>query len=134
MPIGLTWKSGCDNPSSTGLIRWTGTVRGGHELLCVAYDADRQWVMLQNHWGSSWGVGGRCWISVADISAALADDGDATIIIPATSPAPTPTPSPADVDTQLWADVKVWAAAKHVGSNASAAKAVSVWAKSKGYS
>jgi hypothetical protein len=133
VPIGITWKSGCDNPSSTGLIRWTGSVRGGHELLACGYDADRQWVMLQNHWGSSWGVGGRCWISVADLTAALANDGDATIIIPATQPAPTPAPTPVDVDAQLWAAEKSWASARHTGSNKTVAQALTAWSTAKGF-
>jgi hypothetical protein len=131
VPIGITWRGGCDNPNSDGLIRWTGSVRGGHELLACGYDADRQWVLLQNHWGA-WGLpGGRCWIPVADLTAALADDGDATIILPATAPAPVPTPL--DADAQLWADTKAWAAARHVGTNAAAAKSVAAWSRAKGY-
>lgn len=134
VPIGITWRSGCDNPDSKGLIRWTGSVRGGHELLAIGYDATRQWVQLQNHWTASWGVNGRCWIPATDLAAAFAADGDATIIIPATQPAPTPTPpSPVDVDANLWAATKTWAGARHVGTNAAAAKAVATWARAKGF-
>ncbi len=133
VPIGINWKSGCETPTSTGLIRWTGSVLGGHELLAYSYDADRQWIGLQNHWGAQWAVGGRCWISVSDLASALADDGDATIIIPANQPAPTPTPSPTDADAAMWAKEKAWAAAKHVGSNKTAAQDLSVWAAAKGF-
>jgi len=108
VPIGITWKSGCDNPSPSGLIRWTGSVRGGHELLACGYDAARQWVLLQNHWAADWGIGGRCWMPVADLTAALADDGDATIVIPATVPAPVPTPA-ADAYAAIRAPFDAWA-------------------------
>lgn len=133
VPVGITWKSGCDNPSSAGLIRWTGSIRGGHELLAIGYDAAKQWVELQNHWGADWGVGGRCWIPIADLAAAFGADGDATIIVPASQPAPTPTPSPVDVDAQLWAAEKTWAKARHTGTNKTAARALSAWAAAKGY-
>lgn len=129
--IGITWKSGCDNPNSDGIIRWTGAIRGGHELYLGAYDNERQLFGLQNHWGSDWGINGRCWIPVADLAAALADDGDATIILPATVPAPVPTP-PADADAILWGATRSWAAARHTGSNAKAATSVKAWAVAKG--
>jgi hypothetical protein len=132
--VGLTWRSGCDNPSSTGLIRWTGTIRGGHELCAYAYDADRQWVRLRNHWTASWGDKGSCWMPLADLTAALAADGDATVLIPATKPAPTPTPSPADADATLVTAMTPWrkSVISRITKAGKAAAAFDSWRSVKG--
>lgn len=131
VPVGLTWKSGCDNPDSQGIIRWTGSVRGGHEVLACGYDANRQLVMLQNHWGPSYGLGGRCLMPVADLLAALADDGDATIIIPATAPAPTPQIS---ADQALVNAMVPWrkSVISRITRAGKAAQAFDTWRYSKG--
>jgi hypothetical protein len=104
--FGLKWRSGCDSPNATGLVRWTGAVRGGHEVTAYRYDADRQWVGFRNHWGD-WGVGGSFWMTIVDVAAALQDQGDATLLVPNTHPAPLPTP-PGDVDTRLAAAFRDW--------------------------
>jgi hypothetical protein len=132
VPIGITWRGGCDNPNSDGLIRWTGSIRGGHELLAVGYDADRQWVLIQNHWGSLWGIGGRCWMPVADLTAALADDGDATIILPATAPAPVPE---VNADVMLARAFRAWRPSilSRVTKAGQLAKAGDAWLAAKGY-
>ena len=79
---GITWKTGCDNVSPEGQIRWTGQVRGGHEIEIDEIDVERQRVWLTNSWGQGWGLDGRAWLSWNDFGLALADDGDVTVLIP----------------------------------------------------
>lgn len=81
--IGIAWRTGCDYPDSSGLIRWTGDVRGGHELCIVGDDPERRRVRLAQSWGAGWGDHGYCDLGYDDLAAALADDGDATVPIAA---------------------------------------------------
>lgn len=104
---GIPWLSCFDQPDQDGHITIMpgATVRGGHELSVDEYDPNRGVVWFHNHWGTDWGVGGRCSITVADWAHLLGQQGDVTVLIPATQPAPTPSPSP---DLDLAAAFKAW--------------------------
>ncbi len=80
--LGMAWKTGCDTPDSSGLIRWTGNVRGGHEPLLDEIDVERKLVWLSNSWGTGYGLKGRAALSWDDLGAALADQGDVTMLTP----------------------------------------------------
>lgn len=80
--LGLAWKTGCDTPDSSGLIRWTGSVRGGHEIELDENDVEGRRVGFPNSWGKGWGVNGRAYMSWDDLAAALADSGDITVLVP----------------------------------------------------
>ncbi len=136
VPIGIKWRSGMDTPDTAGVVRYRGAVRGGHELLVVGYNATAGQYELQNHWTAEWGVGGRCWITAADLYSALADDGDATIVIPGTEPAPVPTPAvnPDAADDDFWAASKTWLASRRLGANATEQQLLRAWGRSRGYS
>jgi hypothetical protein len=90
LAIGIEWLSGCDNPNSEGLISYTGSVRGGHEILVVGYIAERQWVKIRNSWGPWWGADGYFYMTVADFTRAIQNWGDVIILVPNTAPAPEP--------------------------------------------
>jgi hypothetical protein len=75
---GLTWLTGCDEPDAHGVVRYRGTVRGGHEVELVGYDAGARLVWFCNSWGTSWGKDGYFAMSYDDFALALADHGDAT--------------------------------------------------------
>lgn len=95
--LGTNWLDGMDNPDSEGIVKATGSVRGGHEYLCRGYDAGRDLWILDNSWGSSWGVHGSFCYDTPTLTALLADGGDATALIPVNAPAPTPNPTPIPV-------------------------------------
>jgi hypothetical protein len=77
--VGITWLTGCDNPDSTGLVHYTGTVRGGHEVLADEVDADRRLIWMANSWGTSFALEGRFAMTWDDFGKALADHGDVTV-------------------------------------------------------
>ncbi len=132
--VGMKWLTGCDSPNKVGRITYAGSLRGGHEIVFDTLDVEQQLVWFTNSWGTTWGVQGRACLSWSDFGKALADEGDCILPIPVTTPAPTPTPVPGpQADQALWAQVKGWTLARHVGSNKAAAKAVTAWASSKGF-
>lgn len=91
---GTNWLAGMDAVTSAGLIKYTGSSRGGHELVLRSYDPTTGLVGGDNSWGSSWGFKGSFFISATDLGKSLADEGDITILVPLSQPAPVPTPAP----------------------------------------
>lgn len=91
--VGTSWLSGMDDPDAEGIVHATGVVRGGHEYEVLNYTANGLWECV-NSWGSSWGKRGHFFIPDGDMVKLLADQGDATALVPLTQPAPTPTPPP----------------------------------------
>ncbi len=82
--IGIAWRSGLDRPrASDGLARYSGSIRGGHEVAIVAIDAtakiaSQRTVLLANSWGATWGYKGHVRVTWGDLEKALGDQGDAT--------------------------------------------------------
>ena len=79
---GIAWLSGCDDPDDEGIVRYRGTVRGGHEIELVGYDHVRGLLRFANSWGPSWGKNGFFYMSAEDYSAALKNFGDVTFPAP----------------------------------------------------
>lgn len=96
--VGTNWLTGMDDPTSEGVVRATGQVRGGHEYEVLNYNATTGLWECVNSWSDSWGKGGHFFIPDADMAALLAAQGDATALVPLTQPAPTPTPPPGPAD------------------------------------
>jgi hypothetical protein len=96
---GINWYSDMFNPNPSGLIRPTGSLAGGHEIVVDEYDAARGWVGFSNSWGTGWGLNGRFYMTAEDWGTLLDRQGDVTVFVPATEPAP-----PAPVDPDLLAD------------------------------
>lgn len=131
---GIPWYSSFEEPDANGVVAIgpTAYVRGGHEICGDGYDADKGLVWFRNSWGPMWGKGGRFAMQVATFARLLSEDGDVTVFTPLTAPTPVPLPT---VDPELaawWTASKAWANARHVGSNAAAARAAKALAQAKG--
>jgi hypothetical protein len=75
---GIAWLAGCDTPDAHGVVRYTGAVRGGHEIELIGLDAEKKLVWFANSWGTGWGKNGTFAMSFDDYKRALGDQGDAT--------------------------------------------------------
>jgi hypothetical protein len=91
--VGTNWLSDMDQPNAEGVVRATGVVRGGHEYEVLNYTSAGLWECV-NSWSDSWGKGGHFFLPDEDMAVLLADQGDATALVPLSAPAPTPIPPP----------------------------------------
>jgi hypothetical protein len=107
--VGSDWYSGFDSPTN-GLVKISGSIRGGHEYECVAYDAQTDLWTFANSWGYGYAKSGFFSYSSATFETLLADQGDATVLVPLTAPAPVPDPAPAGdaADKALVAAGNAW--------------------------
>lgn len=80
--IGIPWLSGMFTPGADGYLEVTGSVAGGHEVCLHGIDVERQAVRLLNSWGAGWGDGGEVWLRWTDLGGLLAQQGDATVLLP----------------------------------------------------
>lgn len=90
--FGLDWYQNMFTPGADGVLRVSGALAGGHEIVLDEWDPAASRVGLTNSWASDWGLGGRAYIALADFKKLLTRDGDVTVFVPLTAPAPTPTP------------------------------------------
>jgi hypothetical protein len=113
---GVPWYEGFDNPDSSGRVKISGSVRGGHEFCVYGIDAVKKLVWARNSWTADWGLNGTFCFSFDDWGRLLDEQGDVTFFVPLTSPAPTPTPTPtptpASVDAAMSKAVHAWLTAK----------------------
>lgn len=133
--VGVSWFEGFDSPDSSGRVKISGSVRGGHEFEVVGMDVTAKTFLAVNSWGLSYGVNGTFTFSFDDMARLLSEDGDCTQLLPLSVPAPTPTPAPVVSDQDLfewWQASKVWAGAKHTGTNKAAAAEARKLAAAKG--
>lgn len=79
---GTTWTQNMFTPNSKGFLTPTGAVAGGHEYLCLGCNVDQEFFTFLNSWGASWGVNGRFYITFANYTKLLNDQGDVTVPIP----------------------------------------------------
>lgn len=94
--VGTVWYNSMFTPDPRGLLRVSPTTgeAGGHEYVLDEVTADGKFG-FRNSWGADWGVEGRFYMTQKDFLGLLANEGDATQIVPVSQPAPTPSPSPA---------------------------------------
>lgn len=82
--VGTTWTLDMFMPDRHGYIRPTGRPMGGHAYLITGANTRRRnpdgtigAVRMQNSWGPWWGPHkGRAWISLADMSVLIFDEGE----------------------------------------------------------
>jgi hypothetical protein len=83
---GVAWYEGFDTPDANGLVKISGQIRGGHEIVARGYEpapnpADSL-ILLDNSWGTSWGDNGHFYWTVATWQTLLDNSGDVTILLP----------------------------------------------------
>lgn len=85
--LGIDWYSGMYTPRSfraevpRAWISRTGTIVGGHAILCVGYNIKINSFCLHNSWSPRWGINGRAWITAEDMDLLLRAKGEAVIPI-----------------------------------------------------
>ena len=94
--LGVLWYQGMWDTDVNGFVSPTGEVVGGHAIMangvrCVwkdplstdrtwtNLDTDKSYVKLHNSWGTGWGQGGTCKITVKDLGVLLTRGGEACI-------------------------------------------------------
>jgi hypothetical protein len=77
--LGIPWYKGMGSPDSQGKVSPTGTVVGGHAILCNGVNVKRKTFRLHNSWGEGWGLNGDCIISWKDLDFLLHNGGEAVI-------------------------------------------------------
>lgn len=77
--LGVNWYSGMFDTDGDGFIHPTGSIAGGHAILCASYSIKKNAYRLDNSWGSDWGAHGSAWISREDMARLLSEDGEAMI-------------------------------------------------------
>jgi C1A family cysteine protease len=78
---GVSWYEGFDHPDSDGLVRISGSVRGGHEFCVVGLDVEKKTVRAANSWGTGWGDEGFFEFSWDDWGRLLDERGDVTQLV-----------------------------------------------------
>lgn len=129
LAVGTLWTDRMFNPNRAGLIRYDGSAYaiGGHEWIADQYVPERDWVGGTTSWGTSFGVNGRFYLTVADFAALLADDGDVIVLTPSTGRPPHPEPDPLPVP-----DPPVPGAYPTTPEDADLARAMRAWLTARG--
>jgi hypothetical protein len=78
--LGLNWYEGMFATDSKGFIRPTGKILGGHAVLARGVNVSNQTVTIRNSWGKSWGKGGDCYITFADLERLMKERGEAVFL------------------------------------------------------
>lgn len=78
--LGLNWYEGMFQPDPKGYIHPSGSLAGGHAILCRSVNVKQRRFMLHNSWGVGWGsYKGAAWISFEDMDRLLHEAGEACI-------------------------------------------------------
>lgn len=118
---GTDWLTGMDSPGTDGVVKVSGTSRGGHEYLCREYDAGRDLWWFDNSWGTGFGVAGRFAYDTPGFERLLARAGDVTAFTPLSAPAPTPGPITRTFTAAQAVELEAWAAKPHLWHTATVA-------------
>lgn len=108
--IGIEWLQSMFDTATDGriLVDKTSPIAGGHELELSKYDAVAGEYWVPNSWKTSWGAKGWGYLTTADLSWLLSQQGDVTV--PAFVSAPQPEPTPEDPDLALAVAMRKWLA------------------------
>jgi hypothetical protein len=112
---GTEWLNSMFTPDSSGTLTVDpgSGVAGGHELVISGFDVNAGRWIVDNSWGTGWGLLGSCFVSDSDMAYLLSQQGDITVpVVAAPAPPVPPVPPVPGVVTaaQLWTDLKAAAA------------------------
>lgn len=79
--IGVNWYDGMFEPDKHGKLTVAGRLSGGHAIAVIGYSLRTGLYKLRNSWGKSWGKDGNCFISKADMTRLLSEQGEAAVMI-----------------------------------------------------
>ena len=74
--MGLNWYTGMFEPDSSGYIRATGSIEGGHCICAYSVNIRKGRIGFVNSWGTDWGQGGHCWMTFEDVDRLLHEQGE----------------------------------------------------------
>lgn len=80
--LGLNWYEGMQEPDSKGYIKPIGANVGGHCIYLEGVDANLDRVIFHNSWGTDWGIGGRCYMTVSNFIRLFDDNGEGAVLFP----------------------------------------------------
>jgi hypothetical protein len=69
------------NTDPDGFVHSTGSVAGGHAIVCFGVNHSDKYFKLHNSWGPTWGQGGACKVKFDDMAKLLDEYGEACIPI-----------------------------------------------------
>jgi hypothetical protein len=75
--MGSWWYAGMMDAGADGFLRVAGSRLGGHAYLLTAYNARRDAVWTPNSWGGQ----GQGWLTRADLTRLLGEDGEACVAV-----------------------------------------------------
>lgn len=80
--VGTLWTEGMMDPDSTGLIRPTGDLVGGHAYLAFGLNLRTGKVKFRNHWTREWGDDGDFYMLLDDVEWLIAQQGEVLVPVP----------------------------------------------------
>jgi len=79
--VGSNWYNGMFNPDRNGLIKISGSIAGGHAYVINGIDTNSKLFRIKNSWGKSWGQGGHAYISFADMTRLIKENGEVCLAV-----------------------------------------------------
>lgn len=80
--VGTEWRNEMFHAEPDGRVHPLGSVAGGHEYEAFGVDVTERRVWFFNSWGEGWSIKGRFWMAWDDFRGLLAEQGDATVLVP----------------------------------------------------
>jgi hypothetical protein len=77
--LGINWYQDMYRPDSSGFIRVSGGIAGGHAILARGVNIKHKRIVLHNSWGQDWGINGDCYVTFDDMDRLLHEDGEACV-------------------------------------------------------